>query len=72
MPKAVNEASCSLPGERHSVVRSLYRRRGGQIQTDLDQGALSKAGKLVKRCRLFCGGGFRPHPRITRVIGYVR
>ena len=30
------------------------------------------AGELVKRCRLFCGGNFRPHPRVTRIIGNVR
>ena len=29
-------------------------------------------GELVKRCRLFCGGSFRPHPRVTRIIGHVR
>jgi hypothetical protein len=30
------------------------------------------AGELVKRCRLFYGGSFRPHPRVTRIIGHVR
>jgi hypothetical protein len=29
-------------------------------------------GELVKRCRLFYGGSFRPHPRVTRIIGHVR
>jgi len=31
-----------------------------------------KPGELVKRCRLFCGGSFRPRPRVTRIIGYIR
>ncbi len=29
-------------------------------------------GELVKRCRLFYGDSFRPHPRVTRIIGYIR
>ena len=29
-------------------------------------------GELVNRCRLFYGGSFRPHPRVTRIIGYIR
>jgi hypothetical protein len=29
-------------------------------------------GELVKRCRLFYGGSFRPHPRVRRKIGHVR
>ena len=33
---------------------------------------LISSGELVKRCRLFCGGSFRPHPRVTRVIRHVR
>jgi len=31
-----------------------------------------QGSELVKRCRLFCGGSFRPRPRVTRVIGYIR
>jgi len=30
------------------------------------------SGELVNRCRLFYGGSFRPHPRVTRIIGYIR
>ena len=33
---------------------------------------LRGVGELVKRCRLFYGGSFRPHPRVTRIIGHVR
>jgi GMP synthase (glutamine-hydrolysing) len=34
--------------------------------------ARTASGELVKRCRLFYGGSFRPHPRVTRIIGHVR
>lgn len=42
MSVAKKEASC-WSGEGDSMVRSLYCRRGGQVLTDLDQGALAKA-----------------------------
>jgi len=28
-------------------------------------------GELVKRCRLFCGGNFRPRPGIARIVRHI-
>jgi len=54
-----------------SLRASSYQSIGilGQPTIARDQFVL---GELVKRCRLFCGGSFRPHPRVTRIIGYIR
>ena len=54
-----------------SILESVYSPTQNSVVGALTKNHQIDFGELVKRCRLFCGGDFRPRPRVARVVGHV-